>query len=52
MRPSFWQMLYTRRRRALGERTHVVAHEDVLVLRKPPARAATAAQAALARKAV
>jgi len=46
MRPSFWQMLYTRRRRALGERTHVVAHEDVLVLRKPPARAAAAAQAA------
>jgi len=46
MRPSFWQMLYTRRRRALGDRTHVVAHEDVLVLRKPPARAAVAAQAA------
>lgn len=50
MRPSFWQMLYTRRRRALGERTHVVAHEDVLVLRKSP-QAATAAQAAPARKA-
>lgn len=50
MRPSFWQMLYTRRRRALGERTHVVAHEDVLVLRKPPGRAA-AAQAAPTRKA-
>ncbi len=51
MRPSFWQMLYTRRRRALGERTHVVAHEDVLVLRKRPGRAATAAQAAPTRKA-
>lgn len=51
MRPSFWQMLYTRRRRALGDRTHVVAHEDVLVLRKSPGRAATAAQAASARKA-
>jgi len=51
MRPSFWQMLYTRRRRALGDRTHVVAHEDVLVLRKPLGRAATAAQAAPARKA-
>lgn len=50
MRPSFWQMLYTRRRRALGDRTHVVAHEDVLVLRKPPGRAA-AAQAVPTRKA-
>jgi modification methylase len=51
MRPSFWQMLYTRRRRALGERTHVVAHEDVLVLRKPPARAAAATHAAPVRRA-
>jgi modification methylase len=51
MRPSFWQMLYTRRRRALGDRTHVVAHEDVLVLRKPPGLAATAGQTAPARKA-
>jgi DNA modification methylase len=50
MRPSFWQMLYTRRRRALGDRTHVVAHEDVLVLRKPP-RAAAAARTAPVRKA-
>ena len=50
MRPSFWQMLYTRRRRALGDRTHVVAHEDVLVFRKP-ARAATAAQTAPVRRA-
>ena len=51
MRPSFWQMLYTRRRRALGERTHVVAHEDVLVFRKPPGRAVATSQATPARKA-
>lgn len=37
MRPSFWQTLHTRRARAHGERTLVTAHEDVLVLRKPPA---------------
>ena len=36
--------------RALGDRTHVVAHEDVLVFRKP-ARAATAAQTAPVRRA-
>ena len=41
MQPSFWQMLQARRARARGERTHVVAHEDVLVFRKPN----TAAQA-------
>jgi hypothetical protein len=35
MRPSFWQMLHARRTSALGERTHIVAHEDVLVFRKP-----------------
>lgn len=35
MRPSLWQVLNVRRARALGERTHVVAHEDVLVFRKP-----------------
>jgi modification methylase len=35
MRPSFWQTLHARRMRARGERTHVVAHEDVLVFRKP-----------------
>ena len=35
MRPSFWQTLHARRTRARGERTHVVAHEDVLVFRKP-----------------
>lgn len=35
MRPSFWQMLHARRTRALGERTQIVAHEDVLVFRKP-----------------
>ena len=37
MRPSFWQMLHARRTRARGERTHVVAHEDLLVFRKPDA---------------
>jgi modification methylase len=35
MRPSFWQTIQTRRARAAGQRTHVVAHEDVLVFRKP-----------------
>ena len=50
MRPSFWQTLYARRRRAKGDRTQVVAHEDVLVFRKP-ARAATAAQTAPVRRA-
>jgi hypothetical protein len=35
MRPSFWQTLHARRRRAKGDRTEVVAHEDVLVFRKP-----------------
>jgi modification methylase len=35
MRPSFWQTLHARRRRAQGDRTLVVAHEDVLVFRKP-----------------
>jgi DNA modification methylase len=38
MRPSFWQTLHARRTRARGERTHIVAHEDVLVFRKPHAR--------------
>jgi modification methylase len=42
MRPSFWQTLHARRRRAQGDRTQVVAHEDVLVFRKPPVAAATA----------
>jgi DNA modification methylase len=37
MRPSFWQTLHARRRRAKGDRTQVVAHEDVLVFRKPEA---------------
>ncbi len=40
MRPSFWQVLHARRTRARGERTHIVAHEDVLVFRKPDALAA------------
>lgn len=35
MRPSFWQTLQTRRARTRSEHTHVVAHEDVLVFRKP-----------------
>ena len=38
MRPSFWQTLHARRRRARGDRTLVVAHEDVLVFRKPGTR--------------
>jgi modification methylase len=46
MRPSFWQMLQVRKARARGDRTHVVAHEDVLVFRKP----ATAAPCAPARR--
>lgn len=45
MRPSFWQMLHARRTRARGERTHIVAHEDVLVFRKPNAPAAQALSA-------
>lgn len=40
MRPSFWQTLHVRRARARGERTQVVAHEDVLVFRKRPPAAA------------
>jgi modification methylase len=35
MRPSLWQILVTRRARDRGELWHVVAHEDVLVFRKP-----------------
>jgi modification methylase len=49
MRPSFWQMLHARRSHARGERTHVVAHEDVLVFRKPhppAAKSSTAREAA------
>jgi modification methylase len=38
MRPSFWQTLHARRRREKGDRTQVVAHEDVLVFRKPSRR--------------
>jgi modification methylase len=34
MGPSLWQTLQVRRARARGDRTHVVAHEDVLVFRK------------------
>ena len=33
MRPSFWQTLHARRRREKGDRTQVVAYEDVLVFR-------------------
>jgi modification methylase len=50
MRPSFWQTLHARRRRAKGDRTQVVAHEDVLVFRKPLG-AASEATAAPTRKA-
>lgn len=49
MRPSFWQMLHARRSHARGERTHIVAHEDVLVFRKPRppvAKSSTARKAA------
>lgn len=35
-RASFFQLLETRRLRHAGIPAHVVAHEDVLVLRKPP----------------
>jgi DNA modification methylase len=34
-RPSFWQLLQTRKAIARGERTLLVGHEDVLVFRKP-----------------
>jgi hypothetical protein len=50
MRPSFWQTLHARRRRAKGDRTQVVAHEDVLVFCKP-LRAAANASAEPVRKA-
>jgi modification methylase len=40
MRPSFWQTMHVRRARARGERTQVVAHEDILVFRKRPAATA------------
>ncbi len=47
MRPSFWQTLHARRAHARGERTHIVAHEDVLVFRKPhPAKPNIARKAA------
>jgi DNA modification methylase len=42
MRPSLWQLLHARRRRDRGDRTQVVAHEDVLVFRKPTAAVAAA----------
>jgi len=38
MRPSFWQTLQARRAHTRGEQTHVVAHEDILVFRKPETR--------------
>jgi modification methylase len=44
MRPSFWQTLHARHARKRGERTHIVAHEDILVFHKPTARAAGAAK--------
>jgi DNA modification methylase len=51
MRPSFWQTLHARRRRAKGDRTQVVAHEDVLVFRKPLVAAAKASTMARRRAA-
>jgi DNA modification methylase len=45
MRPSFWQTMHVRRARARGERTQVVAHEDVLVFRKRPASLSSQAEA-------
>lgn len=42
VRPSFWQTLQARRRRAKGDRTQVVAHEEVLVFRKPQTAVAKA----------
>jgi DNA modification methylase len=47
MRPSFWQTLHARRRRAKGDRTQVVAHEDVLVFRKPLVAVAKASAATI-----
>ncbi len=46
MRPSLWQVLNVRRARSHGERTHVVAHEDVLVFRKPDAAGQAASRRA------
>jgi modification methylase len=34
-RPSFWQLIQTRKARARGEPAHLVIHEDVLVFIKP-----------------
>jgi hypothetical protein len=51
MRPSFWQTLHARRRLAKGDRTQVVAHEDVLVFRKPPVAVAKASVATSRRAA-
>ena len=36
--PSFWQTTQTRKARARGEPVHLVAHEDVTVFSKGPAR--------------
>lgn len=47
-RPSFWQMLQTRKAQARDERTQLVCHEDVLVFRKPT-RTNTGATATAAR---
>lgn len=51
MRPSFWQTLHGRRRRAKGDRTQVVAHEDVLVFRKPLVAVSKASDTTLRRAA-
>jgi hypothetical protein len=42
-RPSFFQMLEIRKARAAGTPAHLVAHEDILVLRRPQ-RAASSAE--------
>jgi hypothetical protein len=34
-RPSYFQITQIRRSRALGRRTHLVCHEDVLVFERP-----------------
>ncbi len=45
MRPSFWQTLHVRHASKRGERTHIVAHEDILVFHKPTARPASTPKA-------
>jgi len=44
-RPSFWQILQTRKAIARGERPQLVCHEDVLVFRRPLSKPRATAQA-------